>query len=499
VSLSQRLVEFVSACFTGLWVQSHEHEDALAEIARMCRDQQWRLVVWDVNQGLTLNRQQDGVSVDTGTNDPLAAIRSLDALGSTDSSSLLVLVNFHRFLSSPEIIQALAAQIAKGKQNRTFVVVLSPVVQIPVELEKLFVVLEHDLPAREQLHEIARGIATVDGELPEGSELDMLLDAAAGLTRYESESAFSLSLVRHGRIVPDAVWDLKCQTLKKSGLMQLYRGTEDFSSLGGLASLKAFTKRALLQPSRSNPLKRPRGVLLLSPPGCGKSQFCKCLGKETGRPVLILDVGTLMGSLVGQTEERTRQALQIADAMAPCVLMIDEVEKAFAGVSNSGQTDSGVSSRMFGSFLSWLNDHESDVFVVCTANDVGKLPPEFARAERFDAIFFLDFPGGEQKRAIWDLYLRQFELAPDQKLPNDQQWSGAEIRACVRLAALLDVPLVQAAQNVVPVSATAAESVERLRSWAGGRCLDADRGGIYQGNGAKSTARRKVSRNPLNN
>jgi hypothetical protein len=144
----------------------------------------------------------------------------------------------------------------------------------------------------------------------------MLLDAAAGLTRYEAESAFSLSLVRHGRLVPDAVWDLKCQTLKKSGLMQLYRGTEDFSGLGGLTSLKAFTKRALLQPSRSNPLKRPRGVLLLSPPGCGKSQFCKCLGKETGRPVLILDVGTLMGSLVGQTEERTRQALQIADAMS---------------------------------------------------------------------------------------------------------------------------------------------------------------------------------------
>jgi SpoVK/Ycf46/Vps4 family AAA+-type ATPase len=179
--------------------------------------------------------------------------------------------------------------------------------------------------------------------------------------------------------------------------------------------------------------------------------------------------------------------------------MIDEVEKAFAGVSNSGQTDSGVSSRMFGSFLSWLNDHESDVFVVCTANDVAKLPPEFARAERFDAIFFLDFPGGEQKQAIWNIYLDLFEIDRNQKLPNDEQWSGAEIRACVRLAALLDVPLVQAAQNVVPVSATAAESVERLRSWASGRCLDADRGGIYQGGGAKSTARRKVSRNPLNN
>lgn len=499
MSLRSRLAEYISACFTGLWVQSHEHEDALTEIAQMCRDESWRLVVWDVHQGLSIHRQNEA-SVETGTNDPLAAIRSLDTLGAAEGASILVLVNFHRFVQSPEVVQALAAQINKGKQNRTFVLILSPVVQIPVEIEKLFVVLEHDLPCRDQLHEIARGIATEDGELPDGSRLDLLLDAAAGLTRYEAESAFSLSLVRHGRIEPDAVWDLKCQTLKKTGLLQLYRGTEDFGSLGGLAALKAFTKRALLQPSRSNPLKRPRGVLLLSPPGCGKSQFCKCLGKETGRPVLILDVGTLMGSLVGQTEERTRQALQIIDAMAPCVAMIDEVEKAFAGVGNSGQTDSGVSSRMFGSFLSWLNDHESDVFVVCTANDVAKLPPEFSRAERFDATFFLDFPGREQKPIIWQLYLNLFEIDGNQKLPNDDNWTGAEIRACCRLAALLDVPLIQAAQNVVPVAATAAEAVARLRTWASGRCLDADRGGLYSPQTEKSpTSRRKVSRNPSNN
>jgi len=122
---------------------------------------------------------------------------------------------------------------------------------------------------------------------------------------------------------------------------------------GGLAALKAFTKRALLQPSRDNSLKRLRSVLLLSPPGCGKSQFCKSLGREVGRPVLILDVGSLLGSLVGQSEERTRHALRIIDAMAPCVTMIDEVEKAFAGAS--GQGDSGVASRMFGTFLSWLD------------------------------------------------------------------------------------------------------------------------------------------------
>ena len=169
-------------------------------------------------------------------------------------------------------------------------------------------------------------------------------------------------------------------------------------------------------------------------------------------------MGALLGSLVGQTESNIRQALRIVDAMAPCVLMIDEVEKALAGVASSGQTDSGVSARLFGTFLQWLNDHESDVFVVCTCNDISKLPPEFSRAERFDSIFFLDLPGATQKAAIWDIWLRAFELDSDQPKPKTPQWTGAEIRACCRLAALLDVPLTEAAQNVVPVAVTAAES-----------------------------------------
>ena len=222
---------------------------------------------------------------------------------------------------------------------------------------------------------------------------------------------------------------------------------------------------------------RPRGVLTLGVAGSGKSAFCKALGNETGRPTLVLDVGSLMGSLVGQTEERTRQALRIVDCMQPAILMIDEVEKALSGVAASGQSDSGVSARMFGTLLSWLNDHESDVFVVCTANDVTKLPPEFSRAERFDGIFFLDLPGRAQKDAIWQQYVGQYELDTSQRLPDDDRWTGAEIKSCCRLAALLDVPLVQAAHNVVPVAVTSAESVDRLRSWASGRCLSADDSG----------------------
>ena len=142
-------------------------------------------------------------------------------------------------------------------------------------------------------------------------------------------------------------------------------------------------------------------------------------------------------------------------------------------MASSGQSDAGTSSRLFATFLTWLNDHESDVYVIATCNDVSKLPPEFSRAERFDGIFFLDLPGPAEKRAIWVLYLSQFELDREQALPSDEQWTGAEIRACCRLAALLDVPLKEAARQIVPVAVTAAESVERLRTWATGRCLSA--------------------------
>jgi ATPases of the AAA+ class len=155
---------------------------------------------------------------------------------------------------------------------------------------------------------------------------------------------------------------------------------------------------------------------------------------------------------------------------------------------------------MFASFLNWLNDHESDAFVVCSANDVSRLPPEFARCERFDGTFFLDLPAASEKDVIWRLYLMRYGLDPDQRRPRDTEWTGAEIKACCRLAALLDVPLVDAAQQIVPVAVTAGESVERLRAWASGRCLAADRPGLYtRGTEIAGKTGRNVNRNPSSN
>lgn len=521
MNLISQLTDYISACFTGLWIRSFEADEAEREIIQYARqrqavlsnlqksqpeeeelikrakEQSWRVVVWDMANGLRVPGNEKPVQ-ESAAGDPLAALKALPALADADGSALLILHNFHRFLNNPEVIQTVFSQLVAGKQLRTFIVVLSPVVQIPVELEKLFVVIEHQLPDREQLQRIARELTTESpDELPKGDDLQRVLDAAAGLTRYEAEGSFALAISRHGIIRPDVVWDLKSQAIKKSNLLTLHRGEEKFENLGGLDSLKDFCKRVLSR-RRTNPAVKPRGLLLLSPPGCGKSAFCKALGNEVGRPTLILDIGALMGSLVGQSETNLRQALHQIDAMAPAVVMIDEVEKALSGIGAQG--DSGVASRMFGSLLTWLSDHESDVFMICTANDVSRLPPEFGRSERFDALFFLDLPTTEEKDHIWSIYRQQFAIPESQQRPDDTDWTGAEIKSCCRLAALLEMSLTQAARHVVPVAVTAAEQVERLRTWASGRCLDASKPGVFHQDGeAPTRPGRRVSRGPSAN
>ena len=486
MTLSETLSEHVRACFTALWIESREAEDALSEIAGLCRSEDWTLAVWDIEQG---PHGRGAGSADAASGDPLAAVRSAASLASPGGTALLVLVNFHRYLSSPEIVQSLARQIHAGKQSRVCTVILSPVVELPPELERQFVLLEHEPPNRSQLENIARGIAASEDELAE-NDLPAVLDAAAGLTRLEAEGAFSLSLVREGTLKPAAIWELKGRTLQRQGLLRLHRGGVRFAALGGLEALKSFCTRALAR--QENNAVRPRGVLLLGVSGTGKSEFAKALGAECGRPVLTLDVGALMGSLVGQTERNIRQALAAADAIAPCVLFVDECEKALSGLNGSG--DGGVAARLFGTLLSWLNDHTSDVFVVCTANDVSRLPPEFTRAERFDAVYFLDLPDTARRQRIWGIHRQSYGL-PQQPLPDDEGWTGAEIKSCCRLAALLNLSLMEAAANIVPVSATAAESIATLRNWASGRCLSADAPGLYQQQTGASR-RRSVSTRP---
>jgi len=462
------LSNYIDAGFAGLWIETSEHDEAIADIAATAQKENWRVRVWDCANGF-----HDSGGDKDNPRIPLAALREM--ANGNDGHKIVVLPNYHRFLGKTDVLQDLANTLGWAKGEKAHVVVLSPLVQIPVEVEKLFTVLDYDLPTADQLFDLGHRLEVGNGVQP--TLTVETAAAASGLTRREAENAFSLSLVRHEEIQPEEVWAHKAQALRKTGHLALHRGKESVDNLAGLDALHDFCSRSL-----ASKRARPKGVLLLGVPGSGKSAYAKALGNATCRPVLHLDIGALMGGIVGQTESNIRAALKTADAMAPAVLFVDEIEKALGGASNSDRNDGGVGSRLFGTLLTWLSDHETDVFFLGTANAVDRLPPEFSRAERFDGIFFLDLPTVEAKRAIWDIYRKQFGILEKQKTPDDEKWTGAEIRACCRLAAMHDVTLEEASRYVVPVAVTAPEKVTALRQWADGRCLDAAVGGVYRTN-----------------
>jgi ATPase family associated with various cellular activities (AAA) len=492
-TFSSLINDYISAGQAGIWVQSCEIMEALQDIGRIAkRNEDWTITNWDVARG--------DWNYGKGQGDPLWPLK----IGPVEGKKrhLIVLHNFHRFLNVAMVIQQAVNSIQHGKTDGVHFIILAPVsTGIPPELERMMVVLEHDLPNEKERERIARNLR---GEVSEMTpSIKEAITTAAGLTSGECELAFALSLARHSQIESPSVWEIKSQMLKKSGSLTLYKGVEGFASLGGMEALKRFCKQSLT----GSPGKiQARGVMLLGVPGTGKSAFCKALGNETHRPTAILDVGACYGSLVGQTEERIRQALKIADAMAPCILMIDEVEKALAGLGSSG--DSGTASRLFGTLLSWLNDHESDVFVVATSNDISRLPPEFSRAERWDGVFFIDFPDRSERGFIWDLYEKAFLgfsstdpvfFPGSDPRPKDDDWTGAEIRSCCRLASVLDTSLQDASQYVVPVSATSEEVIMRLREWSSGRAIDASHGGLFRHEKLRSAdgTRKVSSSNPM--
>lgn len=479
-ALQRNVKDHVNACFTGLYVVTQEPNEAIKEIAATAAARDWSVATWDIADGLAfVHPNPTPGDRDQDTLKPLHYLQAVEP--GSGRSTLVVLPDYHFFLQDPLVIETLRHTIIRGKETRTFVVITAPSVRIPPELEKLFIVIDHDLPAREEIETIMREVSAEEDIPEDPSAVGKLLDAAVGLTHYEAEGAFALSLARHNKLDASVLWNVKASALRKAGTLELYRGNETFGDLGGLTGLKTFCSRALATKSVK---ARPKGVLLLGVPGGGKSAFAKALGNECGRPTVSIDFGAMFGSLVGETEQQIRRALAAVDAMSPCILFADEIEKGLSGSGSTG--DNGVSTRMLGTLLTWLNDHTSDVFFIGTCNDITALSRvsagAFTRAERFDATFFVDLPTREQRLVIWDMYQRYFEIADDATLKQveDEGWTGAEIKACCRTAAMLGETLAEAARKIQPISRTAAESIKLLREQSvRNGYLCAERGSVY--------------------
>ena len=473
---------YVRAGYPGLYLVSPEEQRVEAELKAVANDLGYQLCIWSVIDGL--------VNITSSTiqnaNDPLEV---LNAVAELPEKTMVVLKDFHLFLADPNpyLIRKLKDTLLISKTSQKPLIILGCRLSLPPELERELTVIEQALPDRGQLTAVLDGICASAGkDCPMGEHLGRIVDAASGLTTMEAENAFALSVVERGGIFPEVVYREKAQAVKKNGLLEIVETRESLGDVGGLDVLKDWllARRCAFGPAAVEyGLPAPKGLLIVGVPGSGKSLTAKASAQVFGVPLLKLDVGRIYGGLVGQSEANLRSVIQIAEAISPCVLLLEELEKALAGSKSSGSTDGGTSSRVFGSLLNWMQDKTKPVFVVATANDVSQLPPEMLRKGRFDELMFVDLPNETERESVWRIQIARHGRNPDEyDIPQlakiSDGFTGAEIgqsfiealyAAFARSAEPTDMDIAGALNDFVPLSQLMSDQLKSLRQWARGR------------------------------
>ena len=377
-----------------------------------------------------------------------------------------------------------------GNKN---LILSQPFKNLPAILEKDVYVLEIPLPDRKMLitdiHEVIEELKLDDQHAPE-EDFPSIAESALGLTELEAKYAFKEISLKKNRLtkkeIPEIV-ERKEQIIKKSGILEYFHPKESFGDIGGLSNIKKWlnTRKAGFNSFAIEfGMTPPKGVLLLGVQGCGKSLIAKAIASEWNLPLLKFDLGKVFGGFVGESEANIRKALNIAEAVSPSILWIDEIEKGLSGVASSGMTDSGTTARVFGTMLTWMQEKEKPVFVIATANNIEQLPPELLRKGRFDEIFFVDLPGFNSRKEIWEIHLtkrlgnRRYEdvnFDLDRLSKESIGYSGAEIEEAINEALYtaynqdrevkLD-DIIKSLKNTYPLSKVMAESINNLRRWA---------------------------------
>ena len=465
-----------------LWIRSLEEERVEALLEQAAQRLGGRtLLRWDFIEGLGGAPNRSGEAA----RNPMAALACLDPLP-PEQAAMLVLRDFHRYCEDAGVCRRLRNLAASLRQAPRTLVITAPDWSIPRELEDSITLLDLPLPAAEEIRTLLSTIANASGHPLSPGVAEQLTAACHGLSEQRVRQLAARALARRGQLGEEdlaEVLEEKRQAIAKSELLEYCPSEASTADIGGLEALKHWLEQrhmAFSEEAMRYGLPLPRGVLLVGPQGTGKSLTAKAIAHSWSMPLLRLDVGRLFAGLVGASEARTRDMIQRAEAMAPCVLWIDEIDKGFGGDSRS---DGGTSQRVLGTVLTWMAEKTSAVFVVATANGIDKLPAELLRKGRFDEIFLLDLPSAEERRAILDLQLgrrRASHTIPlDVLVDRTGGFSGAELEQTVIEAMHLafaeqrefgEADLIAAASQVIPLSRTAREQLEALQSWArGGR------------------------------
>jgi SpoVK/Ycf46/Vps4 family AAA+-type ATPase len=387
-----------------------------------------------------------------------------------------MVLDYQHIIRNAGAYRALKNAFSSLKDLGSMLVLVAPAWQLPVELQHDLPIMQFDLPTREQLQMALHTVAE-SASITLNGDTDKLLDAAAGLSLQEAENAFALSLIKDRKLLPATVESEKMKLVKSSGYLEVHTPMPE-SSIGGLSELRSYLKTEVV-PNRHDDLLRVKGLVLIGIPGTGKSLAAKVAGSITQWPVIRLDVSALKGSLVGQTEANTRNALRLVEAIAPCVLWIDEIEKGLGGHASSAQSDGGTTLGMVGILLIWLQEHNAPILTIATCNDYSKLPTELTRAGRIDERFFVDLPTNTERYEISQVHMAKYSGSVHPYLCDEistmtKGYTGAEIEQLIKSAArrtkrnITLESLKQSAQEIKPISKTKEQEIAALRDWAKG-------------------------------
>ena len=510
MTLKEKIIDYIRASFTLMYIESGEEDRVERIVGSACstavNDKPIaKLFSWEEGVGMSPASQElfdsdafdlAGIKEATQHLDQLLAFLATTSEAAAMSNSescwartVVFVKDLHYMFANPNPVmyRDIRRFARAGKEIGMMLVVVGPSANLPTELRHDFVTMECGLPTREDLSIQftalaaaleAGGCDALTQSMANPASAEELVNAACGMTENEAAGAITLSLVQHNLVVPKFVADKKVASIAASGFLEIWE-PESISAVGGLEELKAdleITAKAFTKEAKEFGIAEPKGILIAGVPGSGKSLTARAAASIFNRPLLKFSIDRVFGSLVGQSEGNMRLAIKTAEACAPCVLLVEEIEKGFSGTGSSN--DGGTTMRVFDSFLQWLQFKTAEVYVVATANRVQGLPPELLRKGRFDEIFFADLPTDVERRAIWEIHLRKIKRDPElfnveQLVEKTDGFSGSEIEQAVhdglRMAFadgstdLTDSYLMKSISRTKPLSVTRSEDIKAMR------------------------------------
>lgn len=499
-SFSEKIKLFIKSNYAIIYINTWEEERVVDELNEIAKELGMRFYIWSETDGL--ERDNEAVKGFPESRKPVLALNFVEEL---QEDAIFLFKDLYTHFKAGDLgigggkpverkLKDLAISL-RGKKK--ICIITSPVVLIPSEVTKEITVLDYGFPDEKELNDVFdkvlkrfEGKITVNLSITERTQL---IKAAQGLTLKEAERCFARACADTNSIdVNDiqTILDEKRNIIKKTGILEYYHAIEQMDNVGGMNNLKDWIikrTRLFTPEAKEYGLPEPKGIMMVGISGCGKSLFSKAIASLWRMPLLRFDIGKVFQKYVGESEENIRNAIQTAEAIAPSILWIDEIEKGFSGAGGESGKDGGVATRIFGTFLTWMQEKSSSVFVVATANEIQNLPPELLRKGRFDEIFFIDLPKIDERLIIFKIHIKKRgKSLPDAEISALAQisegYTGAEIEQVVingmveafyerREPNLNDFK--KALKNTVPLSITMKEAIDQLRQWAENRTLPA--------------------------